>query len=47
MAKIQYGLNEGILKDMVIAGKARINIKIKYADINKEPQKEEDFEIEM
>lgn len=47
MAKLQYGLNEEILKNMVIARKAEIRVKVKYTTINKEVQKQDDYEIEM
>ena len=48
MAKLQYGLNEEILKNTVIARKADIRVKIKYTTINKQPEKtQDDYEIEM
>jgi len=48
MAKLQYGLNEEMLKNTVIARKAEIRAKIKYTTVNKEPAKvQEDYEIEM
>ena len=47
MAKLQYGLNEEMLKNMVIANKARIRAKIKFTTVNKEVKKEDDYEAEM
>lgn len=47
MAKLQYGLNEEMLKNTVIANKAKIRMKIKFATVNKEVKKEDDYEAEM
>ena len=48
MAKLQYKLDEKVLKNMVIARKGDIRIKVKYTKITKEVQKQDDdYEIEM
>ena len=49
MAKLQYSLDEKVLKNMVIARKGDIRVKVKYTTITKEVQKaqEDDFEAEM
>ena len=48
MAKLQYGLNEEMLKNTIVANKGKIRIKIKISNVNKEPAKVEDeYEAEM
>mgnify|MGYP003527841876 CR=1 FL=1 len=47
MAKLQYGINEEILKNMVIARKAEIRVKVKYTTVNKEVKQENDYEDEI
>ena len=49
MAKLQYGLNEELLKNMIIARKNEIRVKIKCTTVKKEKPmvQEDDCEIEM
>ena len=47
MAKLQYGLSEEMLKNMVIANKGKISIKIKQTIISKEIIHADDYEAEM
>lgn len=49
MAKLQYSLDEQVLKNMVIARKGDIRVKVKYTTITKEIQKpqEDEYEVEM
>lgn len=48
MAKIQYGINEEMLKNMVIARKGEIRVKVKYTTVQKEKVKvQDDYEAEM
>ena len=47
MPKLQYSINENMLKNTVIANKIKIRTKTKYTIVNKEIKQEDDYEAEM